>query len=54
MCFSRKSQKFVIFLEKMQERSALEAISAVFSKFWSNICLFQPTQKFNDQKFGSN
>ena len=37
--FSGKSQKFVIFVGKMQEISALEAILAVISKFLSSICL---------------
>ena len=37
--FSGKSQKFVIFVGKMQEISALEAILAVFGKFLSSICL---------------
>ena len=43
MCFPRKSQKFVIFLEKMQEISALETNIGRFQQISVKYLLFPHT-----------
>ena len=55
MCFSRKSQKFLIFLGKIQEISALENKYQQFSAYFGQIFAF-PTprlQMFISFKFGN-
>ena len=44
MCFSRKSQKFVVFLGKIQEINTLEANNRQFSGNFGQIFAFPTTR----------